>query len=101
MTLFIVKIVNPINAAINITPSICETSPSYDIAIISNNTPIIIGSHFLTVILFIKSGANIAEIPITIPTLLILLPITFPKINSVCELNAASIAAANSGVDVP
>ena len=25
----------------------------------------------------------------------------FPKINSVCELSAASIAAANSGVDVP
>ena len=93
--------VNTINAAINITPSICEISPSYDIAITSNDTPIYIGTHFLIVILLIKSGANIAEIPITIPTLLILLPIMLPKINSVCELNAASTAAANSGVDVP
>ena len=42
-----------------------------------------------------------AETPITRPMLLMLLPIMFPKINSVCELNAASIAAAYSGVDVP
>ena len=55
----------------------------------------------MTVTLLIKSGVNIAETPITKPILLILLPTIFPKINSVCELNAASIAAANSGVDVP
>ena len=59
------------------------------------------GIHLLIVTLLIRRGVNIAEIPITIPTLLMLLPIMFPKINSVCELNAANIAAANSGVDVP
>ena len=82
-------------------PSVWEISPSTDMPITSNDTPIIIGTHFVTVILLIKSGANTAETPITKPTLLMLLPTIFPKINSVCELNAASIAAANSGVDVP
>jgi len=71
------------SAAINMRPSTCEISPSYDIATTNNDTPIIIGIHLLTVILLIRRGAKMAEIPITIPTLLILLPIIFPRINSV------------------
>ena len=89
------------SAAINKIPSICEISPSYDIATTNNDTPIMIGIHLLTVILLIRRGVNIAEIPITIPTLLTLLPTMFPRINSVCELKAASREAASSGVEVP
>jgi len=46
-------------------------------------------------------GEMIADIPITIPILLMLLPTTLPKIRSVCKPTAAATLAASSGVDVP
>ena len=89
------------SAAINRMPSICEISPSYDIATTNKDTPIIIGIHLLTVILLIRRGVNIAEIPITMPTLLTLLPTMFPTPISVCFLAIAIIDVINSGSDVP
>ena len=60
-----------------------------------------IGTSFLVVALLTTSGEMIADISITIPTLLMLLPTMLPKIRSVCKPTAAATLAAISGVDVP
>ena len=89
-----------ISKTISKIPSYCEISPSIDNAINNSETPIIIGTSFRIVILLTTSGVIIAAMPTTIPTLAILLPITFPRIIALCS-PAAAMLAANSGVEVP